>query len=69
MKTDSPKLLSPLKSIKQFCLACIGYSKKNRKECPDTDCELYNFRLGKNPNRRRITEKKICLGSESCNKG
>jgi len=46
-----PKPLSPVKAIKKFCYDCTGGSIKERKLCEITDCPLYPFRLGKNPNR------------------
>ena len=45
------KSLSPVKAIKKFCYECAGESAKERKMCEMTDCPLYPFRLGKNPNR------------------
>ena len=49
-----PKYLSPVKAIKKFCLDCVGGSVKERRLCNTTDCPLYPFRLGKNPNRSGI---------------
>lgn len=49
--------ITPLQAIKRHCLDCLG----NRKEvmaCDDEDCNLYPFRMGKNPFRakREYTE-------------
>lgn len=46
--------LTPLKAIRQKCLECSCGSFNEVKLCPITDCALYDFRLGKNPNRAGI---------------
>lgn len=53
-----PKYLSPVKSIKKFCLDCVGGNIKERRLCIDTDCPLYPYRLGHNPNISRTISKK-----------
>ena len=52
------KTESPLKSIRAKCLDCAGRPKEVRL-CTDTDCALYPFRLGRNPNRKGIGPGKI----------
>lgn len=42
-----------LRAIRLFCLACMGQSKRAVKECETYHCDLWLFRLGKNPNRAR----------------
>lgn len=49
------KHLSPIKAIRQNCIACSGGSKKEVKLCVIPECPLYSFRLGKNPNRKSRT--------------
>ena len=51
------KILSPLKSIRLKCMECSNYSAYEVKHCPITDCNLYAFRLGRNPNikKRELT--------------
>jgi hypothetical protein len=49
--------LSPLKAIRKHCLECSGASSKEVSECIITDCPLYIFRFGKNPNRKGIGNK------------
>lgn len=44
--------LSAVKSIKIHCRDCSGGSYIEQKNCIITDCVLYPFRLGKNPNRK-----------------
>jgi len=46
--------LTPVKAIKKHCLDCSGGSKKEVRECIITDCPLYPYRMGKNPNRKGI---------------
>lgn len=46
--------LSPLHSIRKKCLECSGYSKLEIELCPMKDCSLYEFRFGKNPQRKGI---------------
>lgn len=48
------KIKSPLKSIRAKCLECSNQQKGEVLNCQITDCSLYPFRLGKNPNRKRI---------------
>ena len=48
------KSLTPLKAIRQNCLDCSNRSAKEIKLCPIKDCPLYQFRFGKNPNRKGI---------------
>lgn len=53
------KYLSPVKSIKKFCYECVGRSARERELCNDTDCPLFPYRLGNNPNRRGIGGRKL----------
>ena len=45
------EIKSPLKAIRAKCLECSGGSSNEVKLCNVTNCELYNFRFGKNPFR------------------
>lgn len=45
--------MTPVQSIREFCLKCAGGSKKAVRECA-AECPLHPFRLGKNPNRAGI---------------
>lgn len=47
---------NPVKAIRTFCLACVGNSPQEVRDCtatPDSSypCPLYAFRFGKNPYR------------------
>ena len=44
--------MTPVKAIRMYCLECSGQSPKEVKECSISDCPLFKFRLGKNPNRK-----------------
>ncbi|KQC14429.1 MAG: hypothetical protein APR63_14300 [Desulfuromonas sp. SDB] len=41
------------KAIRYFCLHCMGCSAREVKKCSATDCPLYPFRFGTNPNRKK----------------
>jgi len=46
--------ISPLKAIKIKCKEdCCNNDIKSWKECEVTDCVLWQFRFGKNPNSKR----------------
>jgi hypothetical protein len=45
--------LTPQKAIKMMCLDCSGYIQKDVRECVIPDCPLFDFRLGKNPFRKK----------------
>ena len=51
MKRDH---LTPLKAIRAKCLDCSAGSVAEVRKCHITDCSLYPFRFGHNPNRARI---------------
>jgi len=44
--------MSRLKVIREYCLGCGEGTSKAVNECEFTDCPLYAYRLGKNPNRK-----------------
>lgn len=53
-----------VKIIRKFCLECQGGDKTKKRQprevsdgvkfCPSENCTLYPFRLGKNPNVKRV---------------
>ena len=55
---ENSKAMTPMKAIRAKCLDCCGGQYTEVKQCPCTNCPLYDFRLGKNPNRkpRNLTE-------------
>ena len=50
--------MTAIQAIKAYCLGCMCGSKSEVTLCPVTDCELYPFRLGRNPNYkgRQLTD-------------
>ena len=54
MKKTTSQILSPLKAIRAKCLDCSGNMKNEVRLCPCSDCSLYPYRHGKNPNRQRV---------------
>lgn len=51
--SEEQKITSPIKAIKAKCLDCCCGDKSEVRACPATNCPLWDFRLGKNPNRKR----------------
>lgn len=49
---EEEKIVSPLKAIRAKCLDCCCDQRDEVKLCPVTKCPLWEFRLGKNPNRK-----------------
>jgi len=43
-----------VKTIRQFCLLCIGGKPSLVKECTSKKCQVWRYRTGKNPNRAGI---------------
>ncbi len=57
--------MTPMKAIRAKCLDCNGTSNEV-KLCPCTDCALWPFRLGKNPNikPRNLTDEQRRAAAE-----
>ena len=53
------KPLTPIKAIRKKCLDCSGWKPAEVRLCEMTDCPLYRFRMGKNPNRKGLGGQKI----------
>jgi hypothetical protein len=51
---QSRAVASPVQSIRQYCLNCSNQNLKEVRECVISDCPLYPFRQGQNPNRRGV---------------
>lgn len=43
-----------VKLIRKMCLECMGGSYKLVAECPSSDCPLFEYRFGTNPNRAGV---------------
>lgn len=50
--------MTPIKAIRAKCLDCCCGSSDEVKACPCTNCPLYEFRFGKNPNIKLSAEEK-----------
>lgn len=48
------KRLTPVKAIRAKCLNCCCGQPKEVRLCVIPECPLYNYRFGKNPNRKGI---------------
>ena len=48
------KRLTPVKAIRAKCLDCSGFQPSQVRNCDITECPLFPYRLGKNPNRAGI---------------
>jgi hypothetical protein len=53
------KNLTPLKAIRAKCIDCSGGQLKEVRECIITDCPLYPFRMGTNPNRAGVGKRTL----------
>jgi len=60
---DGEKLLTPCKSIRAFCVECSVFHTTEVRNCDIFECVLYPFRMGKNPNRSGIGNKKAFIQS------
>lgn len=48
------KSLTPVRAIRAKCLDCSAGQPSEVKMCTHTDCSLYLYRYGKNPNRKGL---------------
>lgn len=58
-KPKSSMQTNPVKAIRAYCLNCCLESAAEVAQCTATGCELYAFRFGKNPYRKKPSEAKI----------
>jgi len=59
--------LTPLRAIRKNCIDCSGGSKQEVRGCKITDCPLYLYRFGRNPNRKGIGNSSPNSGKEKFN--
>ena len=64
------KRMTAMQAIKAKCLECCCGQKAEVKLCEITDCALYEFRLGKNPNykKKELTEEQKQMYAERAKK-
>jgi hypothetical protein len=48
------KNLTPVKAIRAKCMQCSNFQHSEVTQCPITDCALWIYRFGKNPDRKGI---------------
>jgi hypothetical protein len=51
---EKMKILTPIKAIRKKCLDCSNGQYLEVRNCLDTDCPLYVYRLGKRPKNKDI---------------
>lgn len=58
-------ITNPLKVIREKCIDCSGGSKHEADLCQATNCPLFDWRFGKNPNRkkREMTDEQKAAGA------
>ena len=49
--------LTPIKAIRAKCLECCENISIEVKRCESTNCPLFEYRMGKNPNRAGVGRK------------
>jgi len=42
-------ILTPIKTIRRFCIECMGGSPYDIPKCTSPSCWLYPYRMGKHP--------------------
>lgn len=55
---EDKKRLNRSISIRKYCLECCNGSFEEIKKCLSTECSLYEYRSGKNPNKPKLTKTK-----------
>ena len=58
------KIITPIKSIRKYCLWCCCGSTKEVKLCPIYDCPLHPYRMGKRPNSQALLGLNSQIGKE-----
>jgi hypothetical protein len=53
------KFVSPLKAIRLACAEYVGFQEQEIRYCPAKDCILYGYRFGRNPHKRKLSEKQL----------
>lgn len=48
------KVLTPMRAIRAKCMQCSNFQPTDVTQCPITDCALWVYRFGKNPDRRGV---------------
>jgi hypothetical protein len=58
--------MTPIQAIREKCKDCMCGQISEIKLCPITECSLYPFRMGKNPNigKRELSDEQRAAMSE-----
>lgn len=69
-KPVSSKQTNPVKAIRAYCLNCCLENANEVAQCSASGCELWEFRMGKNPYRakRVYTEEQKAIMAERLRK-
>ena len=69
-KPVSSKQTNPVKAIRAYCLSCCLENANEVAQCAASSCELWEFRMGKNPYRakRVYTEEQKAIMAERLRK-
>lgn len=57
--------LTPLKTIRSYCLQCAGGHPKEVRYCSVRECPLHFYRFGTNPSRQGIGPGRILFRQKS----
>ena len=58
-KIKEGKRVPLLKIIRLKCLECVCWDSSEVRRCPIPDCILFAFRFGRNPVKRKMSEKQL----------
>ena len=56
--------MTPMKAIRAKCLDCCCGQYKEVELCPCSDCPLYPYRFGKNPNIKLSDEQRAARAAQ-----
>lgn len=47
-----------IKVVRAFCIECSGGSEAEARKCTATKCQLWPYRMGRNPFRKPMSEER-----------
>ena len=56
---------TPLKTIRAYCLQCVGGHPKEVRYCSVQECPLHFYRFGTNPSRQGVGPGRIIFRKET----
>ena len=57
--------LTPVKAIRNHCVECMGFNRREVKNCTSLLCPLFPYRTGHNISRRGIGQNRTKKGQQS----